>query len=117
MSDTVTPEDAFAALGSDHRVEILSVLAAADREEEGPLAFKALFRRVDLESTSQLSYHLEKLAGVFVAKSTDGYSLTHAGDRVVRAVLSGTYTDRPSFERTILEDPCPQCDSSTLVAE
>jgi hypothetical protein len=114
----VSPEAAFAALGNEIRVTVLRVLAAAeDAGDERGLSFTEIYERVDIDSTSQLSYHLDKLDGVFVRESPTGYVLTQAGDRVVRAVRSGTYTERPSFPRTELDGRCPACPATTLVAE
>ena len=113
----VAPETAFAALGNELRVAVLRVLGEFEDAGDGRgLSFTEIYDRVDIDSTSQLSYHLEKLDGVFLRSSPDGYVLTQAGDRVVRAVRSGAYTERPSFPRTALEGHCPACPSTTLVA-
>jgi ribosomal protein S27E len=111
------PETAFAALGNEIRVTVLRVLAEFEDAGDGRgLSFTEIYDRVDIDSTSQLSYHLEKLDGVFLRSSPDGYVLTQAGDRIVRAVRSGTYTERPSFPRTELDGRCPACPTTTLVA-
>ncbi|WP_255197836.1 winged helix-turn-helix domain-containing protein [Halorarius litoreus] len=117
----LAPEEAFAALGNELRVTVLRVLAeaAADAatDDERGLSFTEIYDRVDIDSTSQLSYHLDKLDGMFVRRSPDGYRLTQAGDRVVRAVRSGTYTATPTFPRTELDGRCHACRATTLVAE
>ncbi|WP_435348785.1 ArsR/SmtB family transcription factor [Haloarchaeobius sp. HRN-SO-5] len=115
-ADPDSPADAFAAVGNEWRVAILRTLADAADQDRPVRSFSEIYDRLDIESTSQLSYHLEYLDGVFVRKSGDGYSLTQAGDRVVRAIRAGTYTDRPSFERTELDGQCPVCPATTLVA-
>ncbi|WP_336037245.1 DUF7351 domain-containing protein [Halobacterium yunchengense] len=116
-SDTGTgSRDAFAALGNDLRLAVLRVLAAAMEADGSGLSFTALYDELGIESTSRLAYHLSKLDGWFVQRRDDEYVLTQAGDRVVRAVRSGTYSERPSFERTTLEGDCPRCESTTLVA-
>lgn len=112
----VPPESAFAALGNELRLAILRELASAQREEAVPLPFSAVYDRVDVDSSSQFAYHLDRLTPVFVRQDADGYRLTHAGDRVVRAILSGTYTGRPTFEPTTVEGACPSCEASSLVA-
>lgn len=114
--DSVTPEDAFAALGSERRVSILRILATAEEGGATATAFSEIYERIDIDSTSQLAYHLDKLDDVFVRKAGEGYVLTQAGDRVVRAIRSGTYTHRPRFERTTLEGHCPTCGPATLTA-
>lgn len=112
----VTPETAFAALGNEIRVAVLRVLGEAEDSDERGLSFSDIYDRIDIDSTSQLSYHLDKLDGVFVRASADGYVLTQAGDRVVRAVRAGAYTERPSFPRTELDGRCPACGATTLAA-
>lgn len=117
----LAPEVAFAALGNELRVTILRVLAEATADaatdDERGLSFTEIYDRVDIDSTSRLSYHLDKLDGTFVRKSPDGYRLTQAGDRVVRAVRSGAYTETPTFPRTELDGRCHACRATTLVAE
>ena len=110
------PESAFGALGSELRLTILQRLESAAREAESRLTFSDLYGRLDIESTSQLSYHLGQLDGVFVQKFGDKYGLTQAGERVVRAVHAGTYTEHPSFETTSVDGTCPHCDHTALVA-
>lgn len=110
------PEDAFAALGSERRIEILRTLADAAAAEEDELTFTALYDRLAIDSTSQLSYHLDQLTDGFVRKSGDTYALTQAGERVLRAIRSGTYDTEPAFEPITVDGPCPSCDSTTLSA-
>ena len=50
---SVPPEEAFAALGSEQRVAILRVLAAAARREETPLSFSDLYDRVGVDSSGR----------------------------------------------------------------
>lgn len=99
------PDDAFAALGNETRMEILQALGRA----EAPLAFSALRERVGVADSGQFNYHLNKLAGHFVEESEAGYVLRGAGRRVVEAVLSGAVTETPVIESTAVEDPCHLC--------
>ncbi|WP_256300694.1 ArsR/SmtB family transcription factor [Haloarchaeobius salinus] len=108
------PGDAFAALGNELRVAILRTLAEAAEADRGGLTFTELYDGLAIDSTSQLSYHLGQLEGRFVRKSNDTYVLTQAGERVIRAVRSGTYEREPSFEPTTVEGACPRCDCTTL---
>lgn len=109
-----SPGDAFAALGNEVRISILRTVANALEETGGGLRFKAIYERTDVDSTSQFSYHLNKLDGAFLRKTNEEYTLTQAGDRVVRAVRSGTYDERPSFEPTTIDGSCPSCGVTTL---
>lgn len=114
--ETATAEDAFAALGSRFRLTILQVLDDAATNEAAHLPFMALYERLDVGSTSRLSYHLETLEGPFVRKSDRGYVLTQAGERVVRAIRAGAYSNRPRFEATSVPGECPVCASTGLTA-
>jgi hypothetical protein len=50
-------------------------------------------------------------------RETDGeYRPTSAGERVVRAIRSGMYTESPSFESVTVDGRCPACESTTLRA-
>lgn len=110
-------QQAFSALGSELRIEILRILVEAAEAGESELSFSEIYDRIDIDSTSQLSYHLDTLAGIFIRQSDSGYALTQAGDRIVRVVRSGTYSQEPSFEQTTLEGQCPYCDATVLSAE
>jgi len=101
----LSPDEAFAALGNEHRVRILRELGAAD----GPLAFSELYDRVEIADSAQFNYHLGKLVGHFVHKLEGTYALARPGERVVEAILSGAVTDDPSLDRTPVEGACSEC--------
>ena len=109
-------ENAFAALGSEHRVDILRTLVVAVEEEESGLPFTELYGRTDIDSSSQFSYHLDQLTDEFVRETDGEYRPTSAGERVVRAIRSGMYTESPSFESVTVDGRCPACESTTLRA-
>jgi len=102
---TLPPDDAFAVLGNETRMEILRALGAAD----GPLAFSTLRERVGVRDSGQFTYHLDELTGHFVERSDEGYRLRRAGERVIEAVLSGAVTEAPEREPT-LEESVECCD-------
>jgi DNA-binding transcriptional ArsR family regulator len=104
-SSEFSPDDAFALVADETRLEILRTLS----ETTGPLSFSALFERSDYENTSNFSYHLDKLEGHFVTRTADGYALRQTGRRIVEAVLSGTVTDDPVVKREPIDNPCPIC--------
>lgn len=112
QNPTLSPDEAFAALGNETRLEILRTLGAA----EEPLAFSELFERVEYDDSSNFGYHLEQLVGHFVSKTDEGYDLWQAGERVVESVLSGAITDDPVVEPTTIDDPCPFCSADIQVA-
>jgi hypothetical protein len=102
---TLSPEAAFSVLSDQTRLEILTVLGKASE----PLVFSELFERVDYDDSANFNYHLQQLLGHFVREVDDGYTLRHAGGRVVQAILSGTVTENPVVERTAVDRPCFLC--------
>lgn len=112
VSSTLSPDEAFSALGNEVRMDILRALAEADDR----LAFSELYDRVDVADSGQFSYHLDKLVNHFVRKTADGYDLHQAGRRVIEAVLSGAITDRPTIDRTAVDHSCFYCGAQMEVS-
>ncbi|TYL38106.1 ArsR family transcriptional regulator [Natronococcus pandeyae] len=111
--------EAIGALGNRTRLEILLALAEAEREQQEQwlrMSFTELYDAVDVESTSQFSYHLDQLAGQFVAETPDGYRLTYGGDKIVRTILSGLYESTETFDDADVDGICVFCEESALVA-
>lgn len=105
VPEDIDAADAFALLGNELRIEILRALWASVEE---PVGFSDLYRQVDIEDSAQFNYHLKKLLGHFVRQTEDGYELRRAGEKVVQAVVAGSFTEHP--RRTInTDDPCTQC--------
>lgn len=102
---TLSPDDAFAVLGNETRMEILQTLGEADV----PLSFSDLRDRVGMRDSGQFNYHLDKLTGHFLGQTEEGYILQQAGRRVIEAVLSGAMTNVPELEATQIEWRCPYC--------
>lgn len=75
------PTDALAVLADETRVAILRALAEADET----LPFTELRRRAGVEDAGRFNYHLTKLCEYFVREVEGGYTLGHAGSRVVAA--------------------------------
>lgn len=109
---TLSPDEAFAALSDETRMEILKTLAEAD----GPLSFSSVYDRVSSEDTGNFTYHLDKLVGHFVQETEEGYGLRRAGERVIEAVVSGAVTETPVIEPTQIDWPCSQCGAPTEVS-
>ncbi len=108
--DCVEPADAFALVGDETRLSILEALWRLDT----PASFSDVRGEVGLRDSAQFNYHLGKLTGQFVQKTNDGYELRTAGERVVQAILAGSFTEHPRREIAI-DDPCTQC-GATLAA-
>lgn len=117
----LSPAEAFELLASEVRVDVLRALATADHGRAPPgeprdLAFSELYERVDADSTATFAYHLDRLDGAFVTATDGGYRLTGTGERVSRAILAGTYNERPALAPTAVPGACVACDHRTLEA-
>jgi len=110
-----SPSEAFSALSDQLRVNILRELSAHHRQPgDNTLGFAELRKRVEVEDSGRFRYHLKKLEGLFVEKTSAGYKLTHAGLKVVAAIISGTYTDEQVMGPVELESDCPACGRSAV---
>jgi DNA-binding transcriptional ArsR family regulator len=103
--------DAFAALGSETRVDILQALVDARREHprDSGVSFSELRERVGVEDSGRFNYHLGKLRDWYVEETDGVYELTYAGKEVVGAILAGTHDPALVLEPETLADPCPLC--------
>ncbi|WP_323192524.1 helix-turn-helix domain-containing protein [Halostella sp. PRR32] len=110
-SKSVSPDEAFAILGDETRLHILETL----READELLSFSELYERVNYDDYSNFDYHLEKLTGLFVRKTGEGYGLRGAGRRIVAAVLSGTVGEDLLVEPTLIDEQCPFCSAPVEV--
>jgi hypothetical protein len=115
--DCVAPADAFALVSDETRLSILEALWRLD----DPIRFSDLRSEVGVRDSAQFNYHLNKLTDQFVRKvggddasgadaddSPGGYELRTAGERIVQAILAGSFTEHPRREIDI-DDPCTQC--------
>lgn len=122
MTGRRSPTDIFRLLADDTRVDILRAVAVAqydlDQVDSGAaeLAFSEIYDRVDVENSSKLSYHLGELAGTYLRKTDDGYSLSHAGERIVRFILAENYGSPESFGPEPVDGVCIFCGAEALEA-
>jgi DNA-binding transcriptional ArsR family regulator len=88
----------FDALGHPVRIRILHAL------EAGPLGFSGLRRKVGLESSGHLQFHLGKLNGLIRSGPDGTYSLTDDGREALRIVSApkGPDSDRSHDDRKVL---------------
>jgi sirohydrochlorin ferrochelatase len=108
--------DAFALLGEETRVDILRGLADAQAGfRPDPIPFSELHDSVDVRDSAHFNYHLKQLVGEFVEKD-DGYQLSYAGKKVVRAIRAGVYTGDTELDPASVEGTCPWCGESELVS-
>lgn len=124
-TDRLSPDEAFAALGNDVRIEILRTLWEARGDQEtkltdpdaprNTLAFSELHDRVGYETASNFTYHLEQLVGHFVRRTDDRYALTWPGLHLVRSLIAGTVTNPQAVTPTETDAACPICDAPVEV--
>lgn len=100
------PAKAFSLLGNEIRVRILEALWQASEEV---VAFSTLCERVAADNSPQFNYHLGELTGHFVRKTAEGYELRKAGERVVQAVVEGSFNAHPAVDPIDTSDVCVDC--------
>ena len=76
----------FDALGHPTRIKILEVLA------DGPRSFSDLKKRLDIESSGNLSFHLGKLDSLVRTNQDGNYALTDDGKEAVRVIEATVQT-------------------------
>ncbi|QKY20997.1 ArsR family transcriptional regulator [Halolamina sp. CBA1230] len=108
VADAVDPDDAFAVLSDETRIEIMRALWATD---DRTAAFSELREAVGAHDSGRFNYHLGKFDGQFVADDDDGYRLTTAGTQLVGALLSGAYTKTVDVGTIDVNDDCQKCGS------
>ncbi|PCR92801.1 winged helix-turn-helix domain-containing protein [Natrinema ejinorense] len=121
MSGERSAAAVFGLLSDETRIDVLREIAIAQAERPhsaGPaeLSFSTIYERVDIDNTSKLSYHLGELEGLFLRKGDDGYSLTHAGERIVRLLLSANYGEPGGVGGTAVRGSCLLCGAASLEA-
>lgn len=121
--DGVSPEDAFAILGDQTRLNIVRVLWAAGVAHEyddlddtaSSMSFSELRRRVDVRDNGQFNYHLSKLVPQFVRKTADGYRLSGAGKKLARTVVTVAGGHDVDLSGDLTTD-CPMCGAEVTAA-
>lgn len=118
----IDPEEAFAVLGNEIRLDIVRTLweAGAVREYEeiidvaDAMTFTDLRRAVEVSDNGKFNYHLSRLTPQFVRSTEDGYRLSGAGKRIARTVIAVSGTEQVEFG-TELDRDCPLCGGGLLV--
>ena len=115
-SDGLSPEEAFAILGNESRLDIIKALWEAGAHHQfddidntaTTISFSELQAAVDIRDNGQFNYHLARLIPSFVRHTDEGYRLSGAGKQVFQAVIAIT-GERPPGVSGDLETPCPLC--------
>lgn len=104
-------EDVFSILGSNVRIEIIKVLADADR----PLSFSELHDALEIRDSGQFNYHLNNMLETVVHRTDEGaYELTYTGGRIVGALYSGEFEPAVTAETHELASTCANCGRGLL---
>lgn len=112
-SDSVSPDEAFWLLGEETRLGILRAVWEGDGD---PVSFTEIRDRVGNPDSGAFNYHLDKLRGLFLVRTDDGYELSQAGRGVVRSIMAGVLTDQPELPAGSIDGSCVHCGGG-LVAE
>lgn len=110
---------AISALGSAQRLQILLALGQVEREhhrQRYAMTFSELHAAVDIESSSQFTYHLNQLVGHVFRETENGYQLTYSGTKLLRILRSGVYESPTSFDERAVDGACFFCEARSLVA-
>lgn len=123
MADDDDAAEAFGVLSDPTRIAVLRTFAEVIEEMEAStnggmpeLSFSELYDRVDIDSTSRLSYHLDELDGTFLRRTEGGWKFTFAGEAVVRLILSEAYVGSVEFEPVGTSGQCLNCGAENLEA-
>lgn len=111
--------EAISSLGNSQRLRILLALGDEVRAHHEPrhtMTFTELYQAVDIDSSSQFSYHLDQLVGQFVTETPDGYRLTDRGTRIARVIHSGVYESTSSLPDREITGACLFCEETDLLA-
>lgn len=116
--DGLSPDEAFAVLGNEIRLDIIRVLWHADAAHKyddisdiaETISFSELRRRVDIDDNGQFNYHLSQLTPHFVRQTEDGYRLSGAGKQIARTVIAVSGMEDLNFSAD-LEQDCPLCEA------
>jgi hypothetical protein len=120
--DGLPPDQAFAILGNEIRLEIIRVLwrAGATYEyEDGSdtvemMSYSELQTEVAVDDNGKFNYHLSELAPHFVRRTDDGYRLSSAGKQIARTVIAVSGGGPLDFSRE-LDERCPLCGAAVAV--
>ena len=114
--DGLSPDEAFAILGNDIRLDIIRVLWKADAAyqfDDGSdsvetMAYSELRRQIKLDDNGKFNYHLSELDPFFIRKTDEGYRLSGAGKQVARTIIAVSGADSIDFS-VELDETCPFC--------
>ncbi|MFC7216365.1 ArsR family transcriptional regulator [Saliphagus sp. GCM10025334] len=118
----LSPDEAFATLGNEIRLDIIRVLwrAGATYEyDDGSdavetVSYSELQTEIDIDDNGKFNYHLSKLSPHFVRRTDDGYRLSSAGKQIARTVIAVSGAGCLEFSQE-LDESCPLCGAPVAV--
>lgn len=113
----VSPEEVFALLGNETRMQILHALWEAydPIAEESAVSFSELYDAAEVDDSGQFNYHLDKLRGTYVRRTDAGYEFNPVGLKLVQSVIAGAGQEI-SFEPVAIDVNCRLCSGDTYLA-
>lgn len=116
--DGLQPDEAFAVLGNEIRLDIVRVLWHADAAHEyddgsdsaETMSYSKLRQQVGIDDNGKFNYHLSELAPHFIRQTDNGYRLSGAGKQIARTVIAISGTEPLDFSAELEED-CPLCEA------
>lgn len=120
--EELSPDEAFATLGNEIRLDIIRVLwlAGATYEyDDGSdavetVSYSELQSEISVDDNGRFNYHLSKLVPHFVRRTDDGYRLSSAGKQIARTVIAVSGPGCLDFSRE-LDESCPLCGAAVAV--
>ena len=111
--EEASPEEAFAALGNEHRLAIIHALWEAYNplDSDASVPFSVLYDQVGIGDTGNFNYHLNQLLGHFVRQTDEGYALTPRGFEVAQSLIPYTVPDAAWIDSVEIDVPCIHCES------
>lgn len=106
--------DAFALVGNEIRAEIIRVLgdARVAARVQPVLTFTELRERIDPDvRSSRFNYHLQKLVGVYVTSTEDGYRMRNEGRVLYQTLRAGTFNPQRTTSIGDAGFDCYFCDT------
>lgn len=71
------------ALSNESRLKIVFILS-----RDAPLSYVEIQERASIADNGRLNYHLRRLDGELLVRTSQGYTLTERGCRIVRVLTS-----------------------------
>lgn len=118
----LTPDEAFASLGNERRVDILRAMwdaiesSTVDEWTPTRLSYSELQELTDVRDSGQFNYHLSKLVPHFIEGTEAGYVLTCAGGKVVRSIVAGTVTADLTITDADTDTACVVCGAPVVIS-